>query len=56
MVLVSSVTAPLRASKDPWIVAPVVAVIEVNAITWPTSVELVPSSAELPICQKTLQA
>ncbi len=36
-------------------VAPVVAVIDVRARMLPANVELVPSVAELPICQKTLQ-
>ncbi|KOV34936.1 hypothetical protein ADK60_10835 [Streptomyces sp. XY431] len=36
-------------------VAPVVTVIDVRARMLPTKVELVPSVAELPICQKTLQ-
>ena len=56
MVLLSSVTAPFRASRRPWIVAPVVAVMDVRARTLPTRWELVPSVAELPTCQKTLHA
>jgi len=56
MVLVSSVTAPFRASSLPWIVAPVWAVIDVKARTVPTKVEPVPRVAELPTCQKTLHA
>jgi hypothetical protein len=51
MTLVSSVTAPLRASRRPWIVAPVVAEMEVRASTVPTKVEFVPRVAELPTCQ-----
>ncbi|HEY5478118.1 MAG TPA: hypothetical protein VIJ84_00730, partial [Gaiellaceae bacterium] len=50
MVFVSSVTAPLRASNRPSIVAPVVAVMDVRARTLPRKVEPVPSVAELPIC------
>ena len=54
--LVSSVTAPLRAKARPCTVAPVVTVTDVSAKTLPTKVELVPSVAELPTCQNTLQA
>jgi hypothetical protein len=52
---VSSVTAPFLASKRPSTVAPVVAVIDVRARMFPTNTEPVPSVAELPTCQKTLQ-
>ena len=55
MVLVSNVAAPLRASVLPSIVAPVVIVIDVKARTVPVKIEFVPSVAELPTCQKTLQ-
>ncbi len=55
MVLVSNVAAPLRASVLPSIVVPVVTVIDVKARTVPVKVEFVPSVAELPTCQKTLQ-
>jgi hypothetical protein len=55
MVLVSSVVAPLRANVLPSIVAPVVTVIDVKARTVPVNTEFVPSVAELPTCQKTLQ-
>ena len=55
MVLVSSVVAPLRANVLPSAVAPVVTVIDVKARTVPVNTEFVPSVAELPICQKTLQ-
>lgn len=55
MVLVSRVTAPLRASKRPSMTAPVVAVIDVRAKILPRRVELVPNVAEDPTCQKTLQ-
>jgi hypothetical protein len=54
-VFVSSVTAPFLASKRPPITAPVVAVIEVRARTFPMNDEPVPSVAELPTCQYTLQ-
>jgi hypothetical protein len=54
--LLSRVTAPLRARSLPNMVAPVVAVIEVNASTVPTKTELVPSVAELVTCQNTLHA
>src|ERR1035437_1198651 len=55
-VLVSIVTAPFLASNRPETVAPVVAVIQVSANTVPNRFEVVPSVAELPICQKTLHA
>jgi hypothetical protein len=55
-VLVSSVTAPLRASRRPSIVAPVFAVMDVRARMLPRKVEFVPNVAELPTCQNTLQA
>ncbi len=51
MVLVSRVTAPLRASSRPCTVACVLALIEVNAKMVPTKVELVPRVAELPTFQ-----
>jgi hypothetical protein len=56
MVLVSNVTAPFRAIADPSMMAPVVRVTDVNAMMVPWKEEPVPSVAELPICQKTLQA
>src|SRR5438270_531721 len=55
-VLLSSVTAPLRASSRPITEAPVWAVMEVSAMIVPTNTELVPSVAELPTCQNTLHA
>lgn len=55
MVLVSSVTAPFRASTRPSTVAPVVKVIDVRAMIVPLNAEPVPIVAELPICQKMLQ-
>lgn len=54
--MVSRLTWPLRASARPSMVVPVATVIEVRARMLPTKVELVPSVAELPTCQKTLQA
>jgi hypothetical protein len=56
MVSSSRVTAPLRASARPWMVSPVCTVIDVRARMLPAKVEFVPSVAELPTCQKTLQA
>ncbi len=56
MVLPSSVTAPFRASALPCKSAPVVSVMEVSARMFPLNTEFVPRVAELPICQKTLQA
>ena len=56
IVLLSRVTAPFRARRRPSTIAPVVAVMEVNARMVPTNDEWVPSVAELPTCQKTLQA
>jgi hypothetical protein len=55
IVSVSSVTAPLRASTRPSTVVPVVTVMLVSAMMVPRNVEPVPSVAELPTCQKTLQ-
>jgi hypothetical protein len=54
MVLVSRVTAPLRANTRPFTVVPVCTEIEVNAMMVPTKVVLVPRVAELPTCQNTL--
>jgi hypothetical protein len=56
MVLVSNVTAAFRASTRPSTVAPVVTVIDVKARIDPLKLEAVPRVAELPTCQKTLQA
>ena len=55
IVLLSSVVAALRARRRPSTVAPVWAVIAVSAKTLPLNVVVVPSVAELPTCQKTLQ-
>ena len=56
-VIVSSsrVTAPFRASARPMMVSPVVTVIDCSARMLPVKAECVPSVAELPTCQKTLQ-
>jgi hypothetical protein len=54
-VLVSSVTEPFCARSLPWTVAPVMRVMLVSAKTFPTKLVVVPSVAELPTCQKTLQ-
>lgn len=51
--LESSVTAPFLASTLPSTCAPVVSVAEVRASMFPLKIELVPSVAELPICQIT---
>jgi len=55
-VFVSNVTAPFRANTLPSTLAPVVSVADVKARIFPLKVEFVPSVAELPTCQKTLQA
>ena len=56
IVLSSSVTAAVCASSLPWIVAPVLAVIEAAAMIVPTKRVPLPSVAEEPTCQKTLHA
>jgi hypothetical protein len=53
-VLVSRVTAPLRAMARPLTVAFVVKVTLVSAMMVPRNVVVVPSVAELPTCQNTL--
>jgi hypothetical protein len=57
-VIVSSsrVTAPVWASARPSTVSSVVTVIDARARIVPWKVESVPSVAELPTCQNTLQA
>ena len=55
-VLVSRVTAPLRARTRPSIDAPVVTVIDVSARMLPVNAVPVPSVADEPTCQKTLLA
>jgi hypothetical protein len=52
----SRVTAPLRARARPTTVVFVVTVIDWRAIIVPSKLEPVPSVAELPTCQNTLQA
>ena len=49
-------TRPFSASKRPSMWAPVLAVMLVRARIVPLMLELVPSVAELPTTQKTLQA
>lgn len=56
IVFVSNVTAPFRANILPSTSAPVVRVMDVKARIFPLKLEFVPSVAELPTCQKTLQA
>jgi hypothetical protein len=56
MTLVSRVTAPFLAMTRPATTVPVCTDTEVNAITVPMKLVLVPSVAELPTCQNTLQA
>ena len=52
--LVSKVTAPVRASALPFSVAPVVSVTDACAMMVPSNMVLVPRVAELPTCQTTL--
>jgi len=54
--LESIVTAPVRAKALPDRVAPLSKVILASASTLPTNIVPVPSVAELPTCQNTLQA
>ena len=56
IVLVSNVTAPLRAYRLPLDIAPVVRVMEVSARMFPLKLVVVPMVAELPTCQKILHA
>jgi hypothetical protein len=56
IVLVFKVTAPFRANSWPWMLDPFFALIEILASTDPTKEELVPKDADVPTCQKTLQA
>lgn len=55
-VLLSKVTAALRAKALPVRVAPVSRVIACSAIIVPLNIELVPRVAELLTCQKTFLA
>jgi hypothetical protein len=54
--LSSRVTAPFRARTRPFTVAPVLRVAELSAMIVPLMALVVPSVAELPTCQKILQA
>jgi hypothetical protein len=54
-VLVSIVTAPFRAKALPATLAPLCRLMLVSARMFPTNVVFVKRSAELPICQNTLQ-
>ena len=56
IVLVSNVTAPVRAKALPFNAAPVVRVTEAWAMMVPLKMEFVPRVAELPTCQKMLAA
>jgi hypothetical protein len=56
MVFLWSVTAALRASALPFTVTPSFRVIDCRARMFPVKTESVPSVAELPTCQTTLQA
>ena len=55
IVLLSRVTAPVRARARPFTVAPEVIVMDVRAMIVPARLEPVASVAELVTCQKTLQ-
>ncbi len=55
-VLPSIVTAPFKANALPSTVAPVFNVMEVSAMMVPAKSVPVPNVAELPTCQKMLQA
>ena len=52
-ILLSKVTAPVRANALPSKLALVVSVIDVRASILPLKLVVVPSVAELPTCQKT---
>ena len=52
----ANVTAPVRASALPLSAAPVVTVMDACARMVPLKIVLVPRVAELPTCQKTLEA
>jgi hypothetical protein len=56
IVFVSRVTEPFRASTLPRMLAPLCMLMLVSASTFPTNDVSAKRSAELPICQKTLQA
>ena len=56
MTSLSNVTAPVLASALPSRFTPVVNVMDDIAMMFPLNTEYVPRVAELPTCQKTLQA
>ena len=56
MMLLSSVTAPVRATARPVMPAPLFNVMLACATIVPIKVVVVPSVAELPTCQNTLHA
>ena len=56
MVLPARVTPAFLANALPSSVAPVLKVMDSNAITVPLKTEVVPKVAELPTCQKMLDA
>ena len=56
MVLLSKVTAPFRARALPWRVAPVLSEIDESAKMFPENALVVPTVAEVPTCQNTLEA
>src|SRR3984893_15295224 len=56
ILLVSNVTAPVRAYSPQFDDTPVVAVMEISARMLPMKLVPVPKVAELPTCQKTLAA
>jgi hypothetical protein len=53
-VVLSNVTAPLRASARPFMRVPLFNVMLASAMMVPSNVVVVPRTAELPICQNTL--
>src|SRR5688572_20948347 len=56
IVLPAIVTLPLRARARPSSVAPVLKVIDCNAMIVPLNTDVVPNVAELPTCQKIFDA
>jgi hypothetical protein len=56
IVVPPSVTEPVVPMSCPFTVVLAPVLTDAEAMTWPTIVELAPKVAELPICQKTLQA
>jgi len=56
MVLLSMVTAPTRASALPFRVMPVASEMDWSAMMVPANSEVVPKVADVPTCQKILQA